>query len=296
MFITIEPCFAEGHILEAHIRNYCEYVKPDKMIFLEGLFPTGPENSLHTQRMENFKKLYTTDGKRSFDIEKMRDIVKRCQADYPEVEIQWTEMNYSAGQTTERTYYQVYTFPETLGLKPDDIIHPTETDLLFGKEEGLELRKQCDLLRNGEMMSLLMRQFFITPRVMMGHRHRRGAWRWGNGQNYKKFFERYWWEESSVKQLTNRHKMGWHYEWTRPGKYLEMRYEQTHKHNVSGMLRKLQAQIEGNVGATKAQLGIMCDEAIKMRTFPHLEFPDYTLEDHPIHIQRHPNLTRYLGG
>ena len=123
MFIVVEPCFAEGHILEAHVRNVCEYLCPDHLIVAEGMFPAGPENSLHGAAATAFRENYTLDGTRSFDIELMRFIIKKCQQDYTNTEIHWIEMKYDHGLDTSKAYQYVYTMPARMfSLKPEDII------------------------------------------------------------------------------------------------------------------------------------------------------------------------------
>lgn len=290
MFVTVEPCFAEGHILEAHIRNTCEYLKPDHMIIGEGLFPSGPEDSLRAQRMKEFKRLYTTDGKRSFDIDLMRNIVSRCQNSYPNTQIHWIEMDYPEHWDTRATYEHVYTLPErVLDLQPDDIVLATETDLLFTEWEADNLRTHSEALPHGGSNSVIIKQFFVSPQVMMGMRHRRGAWKWGTGAEYRQHFNIYYNEQVSVRQLRNPLNVGWHYEWTRPPKYYEMRLEQTYKHGVDGIIKDLVKIIDSG------DLNKAMDYAKRSYHMRNYSIAPYTLEDHPVHIRNHPNLVRYLS-
>ena len=289
MRIVIEPCFAEGHFLEAHIRNTCEFLEPDHFIICEGLFPTGPEDSLSSERMEEFKKLYTTDGKRSFDIEQMREIIAICQKDYPGIDLRMFEMDYNPRQNTEQTYYEVYTFPRTiLPLEPDDILIPHETDMFFTEEEANRLLEYAETMSPGTGAGIGAKTFFESPLVCGHQRGRRGIFKYGDGKFYDKFFRSYYWLEGRPdlqKTLIEYLPVGWHYEWIRPEPYFQMRLVQTFKHGVSHFI-------------TQARDAIQREDFEALAKIPHLNIwhkTDLKIEDHPPHIRNHPHFRKYYG-
>jgi len=296
-FVVVEPCFSEGHILEAHVRNICEYLKPDDFIIGEGMFSTGPESSIVGNRAASFRKRFTKDGVRSFDIELMRDIIHACKVDYPDTNIHWVEVDHPLqGDSAGDCYRRVFLLPQQLlSLGPDDILFLTETDMLFGREEGKQIRETCAELRPGEHMSVDARQIYVNPRLFYGHRHRRGGWKLGDGTSYKKFLDVYYHHDQLGVGMSNRLSVGWHYEWMRPqGAYTQMRLEQTYKGHITPAMEDSCVRIERNPGASDEELlKTMRDSGI-YRYLPVTLSP-FKLADHPIHIHNHPNMVKYMG-
>ena len=75
--IVIMPTFCEAHLIKHQIPNIIDTIEPDYIIYNEGMFPTGPENTTNVD--EKFLNEYTLDGKRGFDFEELQEIIHEAQ-------------------------------------------------------------------------------------------------------------------------------------------------------------------------------------------------------------------------
>ena len=103
--IVILPIFNEHCFLPYWIPNICEVVKPDMVIFNEGLFPQGSEN--RSKFGDEFYMLYTSDCKRrSFDLDDVQHTVTTLANVYRNTDFHVNLMNYPDGLHTKEAYYQ----------------------------------------------------------------------------------------------------------------------------------------------------------------------------------------------
>jgi hypothetical protein len=177
--------------------------------------------------------------------------------------------------------------PERLfSLKPDDTILATETDLLFTQSEATEILNKLNSLQPGEIFGLNMQSFFVASYITMGKRLRKGGAKWGDGSFYHKIFSILFYELQYIQMLQNYINAGWHYEWLRPPQYYEMRIQQTLKDGTEASLREAIRLVNENP----------LDLINRLKSLQHLSHLDITnlpMQNHPIHIQSHPNFQTY---
>jgi len=285
--IVIEPCFNEAHFLERHIRNVCDYLKPDIFVIAEGMFPKGPENTLSGN--ESFVRKFTLDGKRSFDFQEIKTSIKKCQQDYPRVEFHLLEMDYG-NMDTALAYHTAYTsFLNVTSVASDDIVFPLECDLFFTEEQGRKVVDLCNTLTQDTGFCSTFQMFFESPKVNIAKkRARKIAFRYGTGRMYDEVMLRNF-NDTYQNVFIPTFDFGiFHYEWVRPGKYFKLRLVQLPKiHGLSEVFKRAQEIIRSKPTNLQAAL----DKEITKR-YP-LVVNNLKLEDHPRHIHDHPNLEYY---
>jgi hypothetical protein len=290
MFIVVEPCFAEGHLLEAHIRNICEFLCPDHFIIVEGMFPKGPEDSLSINETRLFSEKYTIDGSRSFDIEMMRDIVKRCQNDYRNTTIHWIEATYDINFSTTNAYQYVYLAPTRLfTLQPDDTILAVDTDMLFQKAEADLILEKLRALSPGDSFGLSVKEVFVAPYISPGTRGKWGGFKWGGGDLYRKLFSLCTCQGDYLRCIPYYISAGWHYSWLRPPEYFDMRIAQLKRPAyITNYLYQAREIINNGGQDLQKNLNALCCQGNER----YIVMP-WTKEDHPVQIYGHPNFQYY---
>ena len=295
--IIIEPTFCEAHFLDAHIKNMCDYIKPDIFVLAEGMFPKGPENN--TESLSSFAGKYTKDGDghRGWDFDEVTQIIRQNGALYPDIDFYLLAMNYDADMTTERAYYEAYTsFRRVVPPLPDDIILPLESDLFFTEEQANQILTLAEGLEFNEGFGSTFKLFFESPKVCIpgagnGGRKRKVAYVYGDGKlcevialgNFTESYHAYiTWHDLQL----------FHYEWIRPGKYWDMRFDQlSRKSYVYEALKRARVLIEHDPPHLKEDLETM----VGWEGSFTLVANDLKIEDHPKHIRKHPNFIKYYG-
>jgi len=298
--IVVEPTFCEGHFLDAHIKNVCDYLKPDIFVLAEGMFPKGPESNI--KDVEKFKDTYTLDGHRGFDYELVQQIIDDNKKLYPNTDIRLIEMNYPIEYDANHAYFDAYTsFRNIIDVKPDDIIFPLESDLFFSKQQADTILQLISILKPDEGYGSTFKLFFESPKVNIPGYHGQGrkrklVYKYGAGKLCEIL------ARGNAKESYHAH-LKWvdlqlfHYEWMRPGKYWDMRFTQLNRPaHVYALLKNAKELIQ--------HFGINADIKILKQSLEAMKGWDgsFTLstnslskKDHPKHIWNHPNFIKYFG-
>jgi len=289
--IVIEPCFNEVHMEKLHIRNLCDYFKPDVYIIAEGIFPAGPENKMDKKAYNAFVNKYTLDGVRSFDFEELKQEIEKCKVEYPNTEFHLIEMSYPTGQTTDKTYYELFTFfiNGLVEVGPDDIIIPSEADMFFTKEQAIKCNNLIDLLPPNRGFGSSYLNFFESPKVQKIIRFgRKVAFRYGDGSFYKQVMEKFLWEPEYCKILPIHDFRTFHYEWVRPDKYFTMRVEQVPREWSDEFIKARDL-----IRTKPKNLAYRLSSEIQQRWTFELSVVNLKKEQHPVHMHAHESFKYY---
>jgi len=291
--IVIEPCFNELHMEKLHIRNMCDYFTPDVYIIAEGIFPTGPEDQMKSGPYKEFAKEYTLNGggKRSFDFEELKTEVDKCRKEYPNIEFHLVEMSYPQSQTTDKTYYQLFTFfiDTLVGVEPDDIILPSECDMFFTEEQAHQCNQMINALRPNEGFGSSYLNFFESPKVQKVIRFgRKVAFRYGDGSFYKKIMGQFLWEHIYAKMIPIHDFRTFHYEWLKPDYYFDMKIKQVPRAWYDQVVKAKQL-----IRSKPDNLAHRLSTEIAQRHTFELSVVGLEKEDHPKHIWEHESFKRY---
>ena len=90
--IVIAPIFCETHLIKYQIPIIIETINPDYIVYNEGMFPSGPEST--TNVSNDFVNKYTSDGRRGFDYDELKEIIFEYQKEYKDTNIILNEINY----------------------------------------------------------------------------------------------------------------------------------------------------------------------------------------------------------
>jgi hypothetical protein len=241
--IAIMPILNEGHFIPHLIKNYVEVLGITHFVLNDGVMPNGPEQSsahmAHWKSGEYFRK-YTLDGKWSFDFEQVREMCGTAAHLYG-VEISVNKMTYPPGCHSEQTFQLAFSsnLPE---LEPDDLIFPLEPDVLFLESDRAAIQWELAHIAPDTGIKVPYVRFFEAPFVVIDiDLVRKVAIHYGTGKLYKRFCEIMFWEGPSpgcpMDKLREYHAMlrpvttfkGYHYEWIRPGKYMDARMAQIYR-------------------------------------------------------------------
>lgn len=294
--IVIEPTFCEAHFLDAHIQNVCDYLKPDIFIFVEGMFPKGPENT--TKDIEEFKKKWTLDGTRGFDFPDVRRIIIENSERYPGTVFVLIPMEYPADTATDDAYYLAFTsWLKEIEVHPTDLIFALETDLFFTKNRAEEVLAVAETLGPDKWLGTTYASFFESPQIIFERgekdRYRKLVNRYGTGEGWHKLFRLFFWEEKYRHLIDARHFRLFHYEWIRPGKYWDMRVDQLARDpevwERASNLRELIRENAHNLAGISTSLNIPGNTKWERLLY----LPDVSILDHPPHIRTHSNWVKY---
>jgi hypothetical protein len=286
--IIIEPCFCEAHLLKQHICNVCDYLKPNIYIISEGIFPKGPEDKAMNV---NFRPMYTLKNNRSFDFERVVQIIEECKKLYPNTDFRLIEMNYEDNLSTQNAYLQAYTaFPNNINIGKDDIIFPMECDLFFTQDQAETILEKANKLKPEEGFGCSFLLFFESPRVCIRHeRTRKICVKYGNGSTYNRIMGQNF-NDTYQNSIPIYNLKLFHYEWIRPGKYFNLRLDQLVRHPT------VQATI---ISARNTILSRPKNLKNVLKPFESghllLEVNGLGLEDHPKQFHNHEKMVYYYG-
>ena len=128
--IVIIPTFAEAPMIACQIPNLMATVKPDVVIYNEGLFPNGPESTSIIN--DEFRKNYCyKDTNAGFDYEETVALIDKAKKDYPDTEWHYGVVDYPDGLKAEDCYtYAVSNFDDHgVTIEEGDILLPSEADV-----------------------------------------------------------------------------------------------------------------------------------------------------------------------
>jgi len=291
--IIIEPSFIEGHFLDAHIKNICEYLNPDIYIICEGMFPKGPESNI--KDVEKFKDTYTLDGHRGFDYELVENAVNINAKKFPNISFELIQMNYSNNMETFKAYYQVFTqFLKHIKPSSRDIIIPLECDIFFTPEQASKTIEAIHKLHPDQGLSASCKPFFESPNIIFKgpSRIRKLAFKYGTGELYDNVMKIFFWEERYRPLLRPLDLQLFHYEWIRPDKYFEARIAQLNRGDFFWQkARDAREFIQSKPDIDKLYiyLSFLHQYGWKLLYAPH------KITEHPIHIHNHTIWKYYYG-
>jgi hypothetical protein len=199
-----------------------EVLEPDLIILNEGLFPKGPEANIVLD--DNYLMCYTSDGKRSFDIDKIKEIV----GTYNNVVL--NEMDYSDIDPSKAYGYSlIYGLQDD--LKKNDLIFPLEVDVFFhekDKENINDLLNIIDIASTVEYIRLFSPCIELLPR-----KRRKFVFKWGDGEFYKDWHLNHFLgcgDDISDSVFTKFNIQCFHTELYRKGKWFDARMSQLPRH------------------------------------------------------------------
>jgi hypothetical protein len=285
--IAIIPCFGDGHFTKFQIENLVNTIKPDVIIYNEGLFPQGPENKGGMDL--NFRSLYCHNQTNlAWDTEIVQSAIKEAQQKYPEIKIFWNEMNYKNPDCNVCYVEAVSNFTKFgVDIQPGDIIFPLEGDVFFHQDYAQELERYLQDLKPNEGLRAPYLDFMENESYVEGSaldastiHYRRIAIKFGDWDYYKNIVINFM---SQRYPLTLFPQYIFHYPWWKPGKYKDMRVallkrdDQYHKNFLSGLDRaKLREDSKIAVRPNRS-------ENDPMRYIVKIDI------DHPIEIREHQN-------
>ena len=292
--IVIEPSFMEGHFMDAHIHNICEYLHPDIYIVAEGMFPKGPESN--TINITKFKESYTIDGHRGFDYQLVQQAIDDNAKRFPEITFMLIDMDYGPNMKTSEAYYQVFTrFLKHVQVFPDDIIIPLECDMFFTEDQANTTLKAIEKLKLDQGLGASCKSFFEAPYVIFARestaRTRKLAFRYGTGQLYDSVMKIFFWEDTYRHLLHNIDLQLFHYEWIRPGKYFEARIAQLNRQDSLWA----EARDARDFIYEKPPMEELLAHLPIFNKNWSIKYDAHDIIDHPKHIRNHETWKYYYG-
>lgn len=221
------PCFGDGHLTELQIENFMNTIKPDIIIYNEGLFPMGPENKGGTE--DHFKSQYCYKNTNlAWDTEEVQLAVKNAQQKYPNTRIIWNEMKYVNKDCNMCYVDSVSNFSDfDIQVNPHDIIFPLEGDVFFHENYMEHLNKRIEDLKPNEglqapYLDFMENQFYVEGTALNAEtiHYRRIAIKFGDWNFYKRIVFNFM---SQKYPLPIFPEYIFHYPWWKPGKYKDMR-------------------------------------------------------------------------
>lgn len=274
--IVILPIFNEAHFLPYFIKNVKEVIEPDLIIMNEGMFPRGPESrGVNDRYIKEFT--YNGDGKRSFDIEEVREIVKEHS------NVTLNEMEYG-DITTQEAYVKAFTHGIPDDLQADAAVFLTEADVFIHEGDKTLLNEIVAHMPNEEVITAAFLRFFISPFVrILPNKERRIVLKYGDGSLLHKVASDNFLDSYLRRYATHCELRVFHYEWIRPGKYYFARrgqFDNKFKRNplVLEMHDRCKEQIDAH-GKIKQEW------PLSLETNKNI--------DHPTHFRGHPEYQRF---
>ena len=298
--IAIEPTFCEAPFLDAHIKNVCDYLKPDMFIIVEGMFPMGPESTIVGDHQKKFIEKYTLDGHRGFDWEEVKKICESCAELYPDIDIQLVAFDHAEDTGTPTAYYNIFThFLDDVEIKSNDIILPLESDIFFTESQAIKTLQLIPEIKEGTGIGTTYVNFFETPKYSSSRaRGRKLAFRYGDGELYHKVMKYFFWEAEYVPLLSKVHDLQlFHYAWMRPpGLYFDIRLDQICTPTSKlGRLHTALLRAFELFEEDPPDLQLILDVEVNAPDHPDFQLIPVAYEDHPKHIRKHPNFIKYYG-
>lgn len=238
--IVMVPVFCEAHLVKYQIPNIIDTINPDIIVYNEGMMPAGPESlGINT---DNFIEKYTLDGKRGFDYEELKTIIKDAQEKYPDVKIILNEMDYTGINDSSTCYTKACTNFEELGIELNvgDYIFPYEGDVFHHEDSKDEIEGYLSQLEPDQGFTSIwvdyignqyyafkstLKPFLLeVPEWADQARTRRICIRFGTMEFYKNELMQF--QKQQYPNLFRTDLTTYHYAWWRPGKYFDLRCDQ----------------------------------------------------------------------
>ena len=300
--IVIMPTFAEAPMIACQIPNIVETLKPDIVIYNEGLFPAGPENGSIID--EQFVKKYCSpDGYTGFDFEHTKRVITQAKEQYPHIRWHLGAIRYPKGTTAEGAYtFAVSNFKDFgITLEEGDIIFPSEADVFHHDNDADRIDELVNNLKPDDGISSTWWDFGATqyyveqrlhPDVNTVTRSRRFAVCYGSDEYYKsvaKCFVSQKYENTTLVDLRT-----YHYPWFREDKYLDLRCTMLRRpagywdSYLIGHHESIKESVEGTF---KESIMIRPHAPGNYRFVKHIDVSHpRAIENHPCYVQ---NKTKY---
>tara|TARA_R110000822_G_scaffold128195_4_gene263890 strand:- start:33 stop:968 length:936 start_codon:yes stop_codon:yes gene_type:complete len=290
--IVIMPTFAEAPMIKCQIPNIVATLKPDVVIYNEGVFPMGPENGSMVDH--NFRNKFCGDGGVGFDFNETVAVIAQAKIDYPHVRWILGSIDYPSGMKAEDAYtYAVSTFEDyDITIEEGDIIFPSEADVFHLESDVDYIDELVSNLKPDEGISSTWWDFGATqcyveqrlhPDVNTVTRSRRFAVCFGTMEYYKSVAQSFVTQKYTNTRLVDLRT--YHYPMFRQGKYLELRLT---------MLRRQQGYWENYMIGHNEQINETTNATFKPSIMirPTLtgnyRFVKYIDTNHPMAIMMHP--------
>jgi len=219
-------------MIKCQIPNIVQALKPDIVIYNEGVFPHGPESS--TDVNVAFRKKYCSDdGYTGFDFEETKQIIAQAAEDYPHIEWHLGTIEYPVGMSADDAYsYAVSNF-QTYGIEiqEGDILLPSEADAFNMESDAEKIDELLNAMQPGEAISTVWWDFGSTqyyieqrmhPDINTVTKSRRFAICFKAWEHYfgviKNFTSQNYTTTTKLVDLKT-----YHYPWFSTGKYLKLR-------------------------------------------------------------------------
>lgn len=225
------PTFAESHLVKCVIPNIVSTLKPDIVIFNEGLFPLGPENGsiINQDFIDKYCEPENTSG---WDFGETAIAVAHAMEDYPHINWILGRMEYPRGMRAEDAYtYAVSNFSDyDIDVNEGDIIFPMEPDAFHLESDVDKIDDIVNALKPDQGVSTTWLDFMATqnyiekrfhPDIQTGRRSRRFAVCYGSMEYYKSVVMNFVSQNYSNTELVDL--TTYHYPWFRTGKYMDMK-------------------------------------------------------------------------
>lgn len=290
--IVIMPTFAEAHMIECQIPNIVETLRPDIVIYNEGVFPRGPENG-SIINSEFISKYCSSDGFTGFDFEETKQIIATAKEKYPHIQWHLGAIKYPDGMRAEDAYtYAVSNF-ESYGIEAEvgDIIFPSEADVFHLESDVHYIDEIIADMKPDDGVSSTWWDFGATqyyieqrlhPDVNTVTRSRRFAVCFGTMEYYQAVAQNFVSQQYANTRLIDLRT--YHYPWFRPEEYLDLRLT---------MLRRQpgywEDYITGHLEQIRESLHRTFKESIMIRpsSTGNYRFVKHIDVEHPRAIQSH---------
>lgn len=242
--IVIAPTFASYHFLKCWIPNVINTLDPDIIILNEGLFPQGPENKGHIDRI--FKSKYCfNDTMAGFDWDETLEFIKNGWKvlEYPKlsktVSIRLHRMEYKGTDANkcflESIRYTTTDNPFNFDLTSGDVIFPLEPDAFLLESDGDIINEMIGKLKPGEGISckwvdFLETQYYTEAINLTQPKYRRFCYCYDNMENYLKAMDGFMTQNYPLLKKTEDFFIR-HYCWFQPEPYKQLRFDLIYRSN-----------------------------------------------------------------
>jgi len=294
--VVIIPIFCEAHMVKYQIPNIIDTIEPDYIIYNEGMFPTGPENTTNVN--EEFLREYTIDSKRGFDFEELQEIIYEAQREYKDTNIILNKMNYPDNMVYAPDCYVTAcsNFKDVgIEIEEGDYIFPFEGDVFHHEDSKEEIQGYLKQLKPNTgfksiWVDFVENQFYAFKSTLKPFlkkewdiqqgRSRRIGIKFGDWDWYKYVINNFMTQQYPMLYPTDL--ITYHYAWWRPGKYKDLRYKQLNR--SSEYWTQFQVGLD-NIRENKYLDIDVRPSMEKNSTYRYIRFFDI---DHPSHVKDHP--------
>lgn len=291
--IVIMPTFAEAHMIMCQIHNIATVLKPDVVIYNEGLFPMGPESTSIIN--DDFRSKYCAYGLNAgFDVLETSSIIKEAMEAYPHIQWKYAIVDYTPGMKAEDAYsYAVSNFEDWgITVEPGDIIFPSEADVFYHENDIPEIDRLISEMKPGDGISTIWldfvaNQYYVEqkqhPDIAPRAKHRRFAICYKDMDHYhsivKNFVSQDYTQTTKIVDI-----YAYHYAMWRPGKYMDLRFAMLNRHPDYWAAYK-----RGMDEAVQAEIDNVFPDSILVRPTHHgnYRFIKYITINHPAAIKKH---------